>query len=133
MTFTLYGVEYPFKFSIGAMKSFKEKTGKCMWGTTIKLLKTLNECTGKPALHTICALGDTLDFHDSAYFLYLIAKEENSKIDLSAIQDGMIHAGMMPSEDGLTQPYQLVMTEVAHKVFEYQQQLASEKKPQAVS
>lgn len=135
MIFTLCYKDYDIKMSIGAIKAFKETTGKCLWSTAIEYIYVFEQSRSDKdnLMLTISKLGKILDFLDSSEFLYALSKPCNSQVSLAEIQDGMFHVGMLPTEiEGEKfEPYQMVILKVCIDIQESMKELIVEKKSQA--
>lgn len=111
MKFKLCYKEYDCKASLGAMKRFKEATGKDMWGVCSKYMSTYIALTkeGITIQDLIHELSTVLDFVDSAVFFHSLCVDSGVSID--EIEDGMFHAGILPSErdHDMSEPYPIVL------------------------
>ena len=114
MKFILCFKEYPFKMSINAMKEFERETGKCMWSTIVEFVAQYMTNRDQSVAVLLAKLGQVMSFQDTAHFLHCLAKQENSKVSLSEIEDAMFHCGMSPNDahGKQLQPWQLVATDV---------------------
>lgn len=135
MKFNLCYKDYPCKMSLEAMKEFEESTGKCLWNTLIKFIERFqsSRSNGDSIATTLAKVGAVASFSDCAQMFYCMAKQCNSQLKISEIEDAMYHSGMFPSDDLKMQPYQFVMSALSVDVLEYLKEINAEKKKQAAS
>ena len=133
MEFKLFYKSYDFKASVHAVKQFKQTTDLDLWSTLLRNMVTYTNSrkAGDSVADTLSKLSEIIGFVESAQLFYCIAKQENKTITLDEIEDGMYHAGILPSQEehDLAEPYPLVLYKVALDVISYHSTLAVEKKP----
>lgn len=135
MEFKLCYKPYDCKMSLGAMKAFKEATGRDLWGTLIEFILVYHDGKGLSVFDLCRRLYQTVDFETGSQAFYCMAKECNKNLSLDEIQDGMFHVGWRPSErpDDMSEPWPIILVQLAMDVDQYFTELASEKKPLADS
>lgn len=121
--------EYDYKITLGACKSFFEQTGKDL---QYSLLLYLEACTTSKELPTISRLRvfhGLLSFKDASILLHSVIKQASDGVPLAEIQDAMYRVSWMPteSEDGLCEPWPLVMVELATEANIYFSEIAKKK------
>ncbi len=139
MEFKLCYKTYEYKPSLAAMKKFKDTTGLDLWGICAKYMDTYtNSRNGKNKdniQETIHKLSNVLSFIDAAQFLYCIASQ-CSNVTIDEIEDGMFHAGILPSEreHDMSEPYPFIIYLICTDIIVEHVKLAeSKKKPTASS
>jgi len=114
--------EYPFKISLAACKAFFDATGKDLQCILLMYLQACKDSMDIENLvdrmtfyHKVC------DFQTASYAIYCLAQTENKSIPLAEIQDGMFRVSFLPSDrsDELSEPWPLVMTDIATQVYDY--------------
>ena len=121
--------EYEYKITLGACKYFYEQTGKDLQHS---LLLYLEACTTSRDMESISRLRyfhGLLSFKDASILFYSVIKQEAKGASLAEIQDAMYRVSWMPteSEDGLCEPWPLVMLELATEANTYFSEIAKKK------
>ena len=137
MQFKLCYKSYDYKPSLRAIKEFKESTGLDLWATLSNFLGVYINCRtdGDAITTTISKLAKVIDFVEASQLFYCLAKQESS-VSIDEIEDGMFHAGILPSEreHDMSEPYPFVIYQICLDIQEYHSQLSKDvKKPQALS
>lgn len=116
--------------SLGAMKQFKQATGKDLWFSLLQFLEVFNDNRQKGALPLCRALYGIMDFETASRAFHCLVNGGGGKVPLIEIEDAMFRVGWLPNdEDGdFREPWPLVMAQLA---AECNQQLRSQevKKP----
>jgi len=117
--------------SLGAMKQFKQATGKDLWFTLISFIEAYSDSIDLEPISRMRHLYSIIDFEDAAQLFYAVIKSENKSIPLSEIEDAMFRVGWLPNEntDELSNPWPLVMAVLAHDVDDSFKDLPVKKKP----
>lgn len=131
MKFNLCYIDYEFKFTLKAMREFKEATGKCLWSTVGAYSQCVRSGAGKPFTEVAIELGKVLDFDDASQMLFILARQMNSLLTVNEIQDGMFHAGVYQTD--ATTPWQIVCADACSKIQVMLNAEAMEKKRSADS
>lgn len=114
--------EYPFKISLAACKAFFDATGKDLQYVLLMYLQACKDSMDIDHLvdrmafyHKVC------NFETASYAIYCLIQTENKSIPLAEVQDGMYRVSWLPSErsDELSEPWPLVMVDIATQVNEY--------------
>lgn len=118
MRFTLCYKEYSFGMSLGAMKQFKDATGKDLWHTLLAFLDDWHASEGKSPLSRCRAVYGTVDFDTAAELIYCLVRSENKSIPLSEIEDAMFLVGWLPTDldNSNVNPYPLILVSIAHDI-----------------
>ena len=121
--------EYDYKITLGACKYFFEQTGKDL---QYSLLLYLEACTTSREMNSMSRLRlfhELMSFKDASVLFYSVIKQSTSGISLSEIQDAMYRVSWLPteSEDGLCEPWPIVMLELATEANAYFSQIAKKK------
>jgi len=122
--------EYRFKMSLGAMKQFKEKTGKDLWFTLMSFYSVfLQTAQIKSTTERMRHLYSCCDFDTGAEAFHALMCAVD-KVGLDEIRDGMFRVGWLPSErpDSMSEPWPLVMVEAFLVIDEQFKEIAQEKK-----
>ncbi len=111
MKFSLFYKDYDFKVSWSAIRAFKAETGRGLWSTLQGVLRVARENSDGSAWNQLEAIGRHVDEVDGSILLWLLAKECNSTLQLSEINDAVMNSGWKPvSEDSeFAQPYTYVL------------------------
>lgn len=108
--------EYGFKMSLDAIKTFKENTGKDLWFTLLRYIEEMSNAKSQnlTTLQTMVKIHSISDFETGAMALRSLLRTRNGDpVSIDDIEDGMFRVGWMPSDDGMTQPWPLVMYQIA--------------------
>ena len=121
--------EYDYKITLGACKYFFEQTGKDLQHS---LLLYLEACTTSRDMEMISRLRlfhGLLSFKDASVLFYAVIKQASDGVSLQEIQDSMYRVSWMPteSEDGLCEPWPLVMLELSTSANKYFSELSKKK------
>ena len=104
--------------TLGAMKQFKEATGKDLWFSLLNFLEVWSLSDGEPTLTRMKKVYEVLDFDTAAKLFHALIKAENKSIPLEEIEDAMFKVGWLPSEreDNMSHPWPLVLVTTAHDI-----------------
>lgn len=104
--------------SLGAMKQFKDATGKDLWHTLLAFLDEWMKSEGKSPLARCRAVYDVVDFETAAELIHALVKAEDKSIPLAEIEDSMFRVGWLPVDldNGKVNPYPLILVSIAHDV-----------------
>lgn len=132
MQIKLFYKTYDAKLTLGAMKRFKEATGKDLWGSLVSFLVKFQECRDRKisTLETMKHLYAELEFSDASMLFYCVIKDQMPEMDLEQIQDAMFRCGWRPSEDesDMLEPWPMVMAQLAIDVDRYFMEESKQKK-----
>lgn len=97
---TLYYKTYDLKMTFGAMKSYKEYTGRCMWSDVVGMLATFGEAVelGVSRASALTKASKFLSFSDAAYMIWCMHREVKRGTEFEEIQDAMMRSGMLNDE-----------------------------------
>ena len=105
--------------SLGAMKQFKQATGKDLWFSLLQFLEVFYESTeSKSTTLTLCRrLYEVLDFETASLVFHSLINASGQKIPLIEIEDAMFRSGWLPTtrEGEACEPWPLVMVSVAQE------------------
>jgi hypothetical protein len=123
MRFTLCYKEYSFNMTLGAMKQFKDATGKDLWHTLLAFLDEWMASEGKSTLARCRAVYDAVDFETASELIHCLVKSEDKSIPLIEVEDAMFRVGWLPMDldNQNVNPYPLILVSIAHdinKMFE---------------
>jgi len=113
---------YCAKISLASCKAFFDATGKDLQCVLLMYLQACKDSAGMDNLidrmaffHKVC------NFETASYAIYCLIQTENKSIPLAEVQDGMYRVSWLPSErsDDLSEPWPLVMVDIATQVNEY--------------
>ena len=119
--------EYEWKITLGACKYFYEQTGKDLQHS---LLLYLEACSTSRNMDSISRLRlFLLSFKDASVLFYSVIKQATEGVSLSEIQDAMYRVSWMPSEseDGLCEPWPLIMLNLSTDANTYFAQISKKK------
>lgn len=113
--------EYPFKISLAACKAFFDRTGKDLQCVLLMYLEACKDSVEMDLVSRMAFFHKVCDFETASYAMYCLIQTENKSIPLAEIQDGMYRVSWLPSErsDVLSEPWPLVMVDIATQVNEY--------------
>ena len=124
--------EYDYKMSLAAMRQFKEATGKDLWHTLLSLIEAQADEIEKKSstLQLLAALSGVVDFDTGAEIFHSLLTDRGGKVRKDDIEDAMFRVGWLPSktEDGMTEPYPLVILQIAVGVNAQMQKRVQKKK-----
>ena len=121
--------EYEYKVTLGACKYFFEQTGKDLQHSLLLFLKSSSENRDLNLLSKLCHFHGILSFEDASILFFALIKQSGGGVSLDEIRDAMYRVSWTPteSEDGLCEPWPVVMLELAHEVSAYFSQIAKKK------
>lgn len=130
MKFKLCYKEYDCKISLGAMKRFKEATGKDLWHVLTSFIIEYSERNDESIMKTCSHMYGVCSFDTAANLFYSLAKECNSALTIEEIEDAMFHVGWLPTDrDGdMSEPWPMVMVLLAADVNKYFNEITLKKK-----
>ena len=110
--------EYTYKMSLGAMKQFKQATGKDLWCTLLQFMECYALSNEDATLVRIRKLYEVLDFETAAQLFHALIRAGNKSIPIEEIEDGMFKVGWLPSEraDNMSEPWPLVLVLLSHEI-----------------
>jgi len=110
--------EYSCKMSLGAMKQFKQATGKDLWCSLLQFMECYALSGEDSALVRIRKLYEVLDFETAAQLFHALIRAEDKSIPLEEVEDGMFKVGWLPSDraDNMSEPWPLVLVLLSHEI-----------------
>ena len=110
--------EYPCKMSLGAMKQFKQATGKDLWCTLLQFMECYALSEGEATLLRMRKLYEVIDFETAAQLFHALIRAENKSIPLDEIEDAMFKVGWLPTErpGDMSEPWPFVLVPLAHEI-----------------
>ena len=104
--------------TLGAMKQFKDATGKDLWHTLLAFLEEWMSSEGKSTLSRCRAVYGVVDFETAAELIHALVKAEDKSIPLVEIEDAMFNVGWLPVDldNGKVNPYPLILVSIAHDI-----------------
>ena len=113
--------EYPFKISLESCKTFFDRTGQDLQYILLSYIQACTDSKGLDLVSRLAHFHKVANFETASHALHCLAKTENKAIPLEEIQDGMFRVSWLPSErsDTLSEPWPLVMVDVATQVNDY--------------
>ena len=121
-------IEYDWKISLAAKRKFKERTNLDLMNTLWAFVTAHRSTTGMDDLEVMRVLTGVCDELDAADVFYCLFSEANSCISADEIADGMERTSGLSVEDGLSQPWPLVLVKLAYDVEEYYRNINKPKK-----
>jgi hypothetical protein len=121
--------EYTAKLSLAACKDFYEQTGKDLNYVLMCYLETCRESGGLETSVRLRKLFDVESFDTIAKLFVCVINASESSVPLEEIEDAMFRVGWMLSnnDDGLSNPWPLVVTALANDVSGYYAELDKKK------
>jgi hypothetical protein len=121
--------EYDYKITLGACKYFHEQTGKDLQHSLLLYLEACAITRDMESISRLRYFHGLLSFKDASILFYSVIKQTESNIPLAEIQDAMYRVSWMPteSEDGLCEPWPLIMLELSTEANTYFSQIAKKK------
>ncbi|MCP4493122.1 MAG: hypothetical protein GY820_38360 [Gammaproteobacteria bacterium] len=112
---------YPFKMSLAACKAFYDATGDDLQYTLLKYIEACRDTVELDLLARMSAFMNVCKFEVAAHALHALIRTEDKSIPLNEVRDGMFRVSWLPSErtDDLSEPWPLVMLDIANQVNEY--------------
>jgi hypothetical protein len=122
--------EYPYKMSLGAMKQFKQATGKDLWCTLLQFMECYAESADQSLVARMRKLYEVVDFETASHIFHSLIRAEDKSIPLIEIEDAMFKVGWLPTErDGdMSEPWPFVLVPLAHEINKQFEMDASEAK-----
>ena len=113
--------EYPFKLSLASCKSFFDATGEDLQSTLLSYLDACQRTTGMDLIARMSEFHKVCKFEVASHAIHSLVKAEDKSIPLSEIQDGMFRVSWLPTDrdDDLSEPWPLVMVDIATQVNDY--------------
>lgn len=107
--------EYPVKMSLGAMKQFKQATGKDLWFCLLQFLESFHREKEHGALHLCKSLYGIMDFETASHAFHALINGDGGKTPLIEIEDAMFRVGWLPTDDegDFREPWPLIMVQMA--------------------
>ena len=123
--------EYQVKMSLGAMKQFKQATGKDLWCSLLLFLEAFyGHKKGDSTLSLCTSLYKVMDFETASHVFHSLINASGEKVSLDELEDAMFRVGWLPStkDDDFGEPWPMIMVALAS---ECDQQLKAQevKKP----
>jgi len=121
--------EYPAKISLAACKSFYEQTGKDLNYTLMCYLDACRDSEGLETSTRLTRLFNVESFDTIAKLFACVINAKDQSIPLAEIEDAMFRVGWMISneDDGMSNPWPLVVTALANDVSGYYAELDKKK------
>lgn len=121
--------EYEFKITLGACKYFFEQTGKDLQHSLLLYLEACATSKDMEMISRLRLFHGLLSFKDASILFYSVIKQASDGVSLAEIQDAMYRVSWMPTEsdDGLCEPWPLIMVSLATEANEYFNQIAKKK------
>lgn len=115
---------YPFRITLGACKEFYDNTGKDLQHVLLKYISACAESREMALLERMNHFLSVESFEVCAHAIHALVRTENTHIPLNEIRDGMFRVSWLPSErsDELSEPWVMVMLDIATQVNGYFQQ-----------
>jgi len=109
---------YQFKMSLGAMKAFKEATGKDLWSTLITFVDSWSRSKEEPELTRYREAYKAVDFETAVHAAHCMIHEYDKSISMDEIEDAMFRCGWLPNADGNDKgaPYPIVLINMALQI-----------------
>ena len=125
----LFYKEYEYKITLGACKYFFEQTGKDLQHSLLLYIESSVVSKDKVSISRLREFHGLLTFKDASILFYSVIKADGNNIPLAEIQDAMYRVSWLPteSEDGLCEPWPVVMLELATEANNYFSQIAKKK------
>lgn len=106
----------------GAIKRYRDETGNDIWVSLLELLLEDSKCLseGVSVLERMVRLMKVIPFDDGACLFHSMI-DKSIAIPMAEIRDGMQRVGWLPSkrDDDMSEPYQLVLVNLAHDVNDF--------------
>lgn len=101
--------------SLGAMKQFKQATGKDLWCSLLLFLQAFEVNKKKSALTLCTELYRVMDFETAAHAFHALFCAAGDKVPLAEIEDAMFNVGWLPTtaEHDYSEPWPLMMVALA--------------------
>jgi hypothetical protein len=121
--------EYEYKITLGACKYFFEQTGKDLQYSLLLYLEACDTTRKMASISRLRLFHGLMSAKDASYLFYSVIKQTSSAASLEEIQDAMHRVSWMPteSEDGLCEPWPLIMLELATNANIYFSEIAKKK------
>lgn len=122
--------EYDVKMSLGAIKYFKQKTGKDLWGVLLALLQTYIETERESIVYRMRKLYETVDFETASHMFKAIIDTPDKRYPIEEIQDAMYRVGWRITDDSdeMSEPWPFVAVAAAYEIDEQFADTVSSKK-----
>jgi len=127
MKITLCYKEYDCKVSLGAMKAFKQATGKCLWLTLLEVYDAFIKTRGMSELDRQKAIYSAISFDDAVHLFDAVT---DKSVTTAEIDDAMYHSAWRTYE-GTTdknQPWSLQLVNLAIQYDQEMKELQTAKK-----
>lgn len=114
--------DYDWKLTIGAIKSFRDKTGKDLYGVFAKYITASINLHKDVSIFERNEIFRDLNSRETAcQALYFIIKDAQDGVSLDEILDGALRVNWQLSDrpDDLSNPWPVVMLETAWLINEY--------------
>lgn len=121
---------YPFKITLGACKSFFDKTGLDLQTVFLKYINTYTSNRTLSVGDLLVVLCELYSRDIACKALHCMIKEEDKNIPIDEIEDGTFRVSWMQSDrdDDLSEPWPLVMVSTALQISDYFMKELNEKK-----
>jgi hypothetical protein len=121
--------EYEYKITLGACKYFYEQTGKDLQHSLLLYLEACDISREMSSLSRLRLFHGLLSAKDASYLFYSVIKQAVDGVSLDEIQDAMHRVSWMPteSEDGLCEPWPIIMLGLATEANVYFSSIAKKK------
>lgn len=107
--------EYQVKMTLGAMKQFKQATGKDLWCSLLLFLEAFYASKDLSILSRCTRMYEVMDFETASQVFHALINASGDKTSLAEIEDAMFRVGWLPSvkDDDFAEPWPLVMVALA--------------------
>ncbi len=104
--------------SLGAMKQFKQATGKDLWCTLLQFMEVYAESKDESLVVRMRKLYEIVDFETAAHLFHSLIRTEDKSIPLEEIEDAMFKVGWLPTDrpGDMSEPWTFVLVPIAHEI-----------------
>jgi len=122
--------EYPFKITLGAMREYKELTGKSLHYSLMKAYKANIDGRETTLINRLLQIQEAISFDDALAVFHTIIKTENSATSKAEIEDAMLKVSWFPNADDsdLGRPWPFELMTIVEEVNNFYSELSTEKK-----
>ena len=121
-------IEYDWKISLAAKRKFKERTNLDLMNTLWSFIVAHRDTADMDDFQVIKEMTSVCSEFDAADIFYCLFNEANSCVTADEVADAMERTSGLSVEDGLSQPWPLVMVKLALDVDEYYRNINQPKK-----
>ena len=122
--------KYPYKLTLGASKRFFDKTGLDLQTVLMDYLSVYIQNHKRPMLDVLVLMSKVYTRDIASYALYCVISEEDKSIPIEEIDDATFRVSWVASnrEDELSEPWPIVMYQLAIAINDYQEKNIESKK-----